>query len=255
MNDYSKSAFDPILDDYAFFEAHSTEAESDLKAYAAYLPQLGSSGESVHLLDFGCGTGSFTRLFLQQASWPPEVLELTLVEPGDKARSKAAETLQPFSGRTIRHYATLPDTLEQYCDLALANHVLYYVPDLGQAIRALRDQLRPGRKILAAMAGSENALIECWELGFGLLNLDVPYFTGNDMPGVLDQLGLNWHRVVVDFLINFPDTPENRLKILRFLFGTRLADFPQAPLLAFFDPYRRNSEIWIETSHFVYTIG
>lgn len=255
MNDFSKSAFDPILDDYAFFETHSTEAESDLKAYAAYLPQLVNPGPSMYFLDFGCGTGSFTRLFLQQLNCPPETLELTLIEPGDKARSKAAETLRPFSGRTIRHYATLPDNPEKPYNLALANHVLYYVPDLAQTIHALHDRLRPGGKLLAAMAGSENVLIQCWELGFGLLGINVPYFTGDDLPGVLDQLEIAWHRDAVNFVINFPDTPENRLKILRFLFGVRLADFPQAPLLAFFDPYRRNSDIWIETSHFVYTIG
>ncbi len=255
MNDFSKSAFDPILDDYAFFEAHSTEAEADLKAYAAYLPLLGSNGRAVHMLDFGCGTGSFTRLFLQQTNWSPARLELTLMEPGDKALAKAVETLQPFSKHSIRLYTALPDTLERRCDLVLANHVLYYVPDLAQTIDALFRRLRPGGKLLAAMAGSENVLIQCWELGFGLLNLDVPYFTGNDMPGALDQLGLNWRREAVNFLINFPDTPENRLKILRFLFGPRLTDFPQAPLLGFFDPYRRNSEIWVETAHFVYSIG
>ncbi|MBK8969592.1 MAG: class I SAM-dependent methyltransferase [Saprospiraceae bacterium] len=251
MDDFSKSAFDPILDDYAFFEAHSTEAEADLKAYAAYLPHLDSP---VHLLDFGCGTGSFTRLFLQQTNWPPNGLELTLVEPGDKARSKAAETLQPFSGHSIRHFAALPDTLERPCDLVLANHVLYFVPDLAHTIHALHSRLRPGGKLLTAMAGSENALIQCWELGFGLLDLDVPYFSGNNMPGVLDQLELTWRREATNFVINFPDTPENRLKILRFLFGVHLANFPQAPLLAFFDPYRQNGDIWIETSHFVYAI-
>lgn len=40
MPTHKKTSFDPILEDYAFFESHSTEAEADLLAYTAHLTDI-----------------------------------------------------------------------------------------------------------------------------------------------------------------------------------------------------------------------
>jgi hypothetical protein len=43
--------FDSILDDYAFFEAHSTEAEHDLHAYAAHLTAINKEKRRIHFAE------------------------------------------------------------------------------------------------------------------------------------------------------------------------------------------------------------
>ena len=72
MKNNPKTAFDPFLDDYAYFEVHATEAQNDLEAYAAHLSGIEDGKMPIRMLDFGSGTGSFTRLFLKQAGWRPE---------------------------------------------------------------------------------------------------------------------------------------------------------------------------------------
>jgi SAM-dependent methyltransferase len=77
--------FGPIADDYAFFENHATEAEQDARAYLDRLRDVVPSEGVLRMLDFGCGTGTFTAQFLQRAGWPPERLQLTLVDPVESA--------------------------------------------------------------------------------------------------------------------------------------------------------------------------
>ena len=62
--------FGPIADDYAFFESHATQAEQDSRAYMERLAGIVPAEGTIRLLDFGCGSGTFTACFLQQASWP-----------------------------------------------------------------------------------------------------------------------------------------------------------------------------------------
>jgi SAM-dependent methyltransferase len=247
-------SFDPILEDYAFFEAHSTEAERDLVTYAGHLQGFADTHPFIRMLDFGGGTGSFTSAFLRRAAWSPDHLFLTLVEPGEQARQKALKTLRPFTIHPIAHFPALPEKLDPGFDLILANHVLYYVSDLLQTIDRLSRCLKPGGKCLIVMSGTENALVRCWAHGFGLNGKDIPFYAGNDLQSVLDELKLHYLRQRVDFTIAFPDAPENRLKILRFLFGEHLSALPQTPLLHFFDPYARDGEIRIDTCHYLYVM-
>lgn len=159
--------FDPILDDYAFFEAHSTEAEADLDAYKRHLNGvLGNSG-LFRMLDFGCGAGSFTDRLLRQSASDPASIELTLVEPGAQARERAVQALRPYSKHAIAHFPELPAGLTTRFDFILANHVLYFVPDLTRTLRQLSRHVLPTGRFLVAMAGTENALIRCWAAGFG----------------------------------------------------------------------------------------
>ncbi|TNE47261.1 MAG: class I SAM-dependent methyltransferase [Bacteroidetes bacterium] len=249
-------SFDPILDDYLFFEQHSTESEADLKAYLPHVASIDLPGQPAHLLDFGSGTGSFSSRFLDRVGWRPDKLTLTITEPGSIARKRSRERLQAYTEYVVQDYPTLFQVPKMAkFDLILANHVLYYVDGLVSVLGALSSRLRPGGKLLAAMAGAENTIIQCWNYGYGMVGVEVPYFTGDNMAGALDQLNLQWRRERVFFLVDFPDSRENRLKMLRFIFGVNLSGLQTEPLLAFFDPYQQNGNIRIETSHYIYNIG
>lgn len=246
--------FDPILDDYAFFEAHSTEAEADLDAYKRHLNGvLGNSG-LFRMLDFGCGAGSFTDRLLRQSASDPASIELTLVEPGAQARERAVQALRPYSKHAIAHFPELPAGLTTRFDFILANHVLYFVPDLTRTLRQLSRHVLPTGRFLVAMAGTENALIRCWAAGFGYIGEPIPYNISEDVEKALNQLGLVCQKEWIPYSIEFPDSDENRLKILRFLFGRPFVDLHWGPLLRFFDQYAISGKIKIETGHDLYVI-
>ena len=73
--------FDSIASDYAFFMAHATEAESDVTEYARVLAGFAEGRTLIRMLDFGCGTGDFSRRLISTLNWPPQLLRMTLVEP------------------------------------------------------------------------------------------------------------------------------------------------------------------------------
>jgi trans-aconitate 2-methyltransferase len=247
--------FDPIREDYVFFETHSTEAENDLQAYACHLRGIGGQDGRIRMLDFGGGTGSFTRSFLQRAGWDRAKLELTVVEPGEKAREEALETLRELTDHPIVHFPTLPTDLRTGFDLVLANHVLYYVPDLARTIAQLSRCCEPNGKVLTAMAGNENTMVQCWAAGFGLVGEPIPYHLAEDLRAVLETMGLAYRREKVSFTIAFPDSSENRTKMLRFLFGDQLARLPQASLLQFFDAYAEGGWIRMDTGHDLFVVA
>ncbi|MCB9306118.1 MAG: class I SAM-dependent methyltransferase [Lewinellaceae bacterium] len=248
-------SFDPVLDDYNFFMAHSDEAEKDLQAYAKYLPGSEDAKQVFRMLDFGAGAGAFSANFLRMAGWAADRLALTLVEPGETARLEAAQRLGAFTKHPITHFASLPDAVDEPFDLILSNHALYFVPDLAATVRFFTNHCKAGGKCLLAMSGKENALIQCWARGFQAIGAPIPYFTGDDLFELLQAQQVPFHREKVDFSIDFPDSTENRMKILRFLFGPQLPLFPESVLLDFFEPYRSKGHIRIDTGHYIYVTG
>ncbi len=253
MNKKLKKDFDPILDDYAFFEAHATEAENDLLAYARHLPTTIGRKGTIQILDFGAGTGTFTKGLLRRTAWPGANLKLTLVEPGENALKQALKTLLPFSNHPISAYPLLPRFQHRF-DIILANHVLYYVPDLSETVTQLWDLLSAGGRLLVTLAGRENMLIKCWACGFGMIKTDIPHFTAEDLITTLNTLGIPHQRQKVSYSIEFPDSRGNRMKILRFLYGKQLPAFPLSPLLDFFDQYSTGRSISLETHHYLFVI-
>ncbi len=253
--------FGPIADDYAFFEAHATEAEQDARAYVERLAPIVPAEGPIRLLDFGCGSGSFHReISLQQASWPAARLQLTLVEPVESARRQAVARLAPFSGRPIIDSATLPEGTTGRFDLVLSNHVLYYVRDLKSQLAALIAALSPrgvfesagvfesGGVFVTAIAPRENALIEFWTSAFRSLGREIPYNISEDVESALEQLGAAYQKQPVAYDLAFPDTEENRMRILRFP-PRRLPprNSPHRPLLDLFDRYANSGRIKIRT--------
>jgi trans-aconitate methyltransferase len=130
MQHTSRKSFGPIRDAYAFFQQHATETEADIRAYLPHLLVVATGDQPIRMLDFGCGDGAFTAALLAHAPWSPARLQLALVEPDDVYRQQAVARLQAYTTRPVRAWAALPAHLRSCVDLVLANHVLYFVPDL-----------------------------------------------------------------------------------------------------------------------------
>jgi SAM-dependent methyltransferase len=241
--------FDPIRADYAFFEEHSTEAQADVRAYLPHLRRLAASAESVRMLDFGGGDGGFSMQFLSAIGIAAERLQLALVEPVDLYRRQAVERLRRFSTQPLRAWPAMPPGLRGCFDLVLANHCLYYVPDLEAAVSALLRSLSPRGLFLCALAGQENLLVQFWNHCFGLLGKAVPYHTAEDFESALAKNGVARDSETVTYDLAFPDTEENRLHIMRFLLGRHFPEVPRAEMLAAFDPHRVAGTIAMRISH------
>jgi trans-aconitate 2-methyltransferase len=246
--------FEPIADDYAFFETHATEAEHDCTAYVERLAGIVPAAGPIRFLDFGCGAGTFTARLLQRAAWSPERLWLTLVEPVETARRQAVASLAGYAGHPTVDSAILPRGTAGVFDIVLANHVLYYVPDLRSQLAGLIKALSPAGVFVTAIAPRTNALIEFWAAGFRLLDREVPYHTSEDVEANLRRLGAAYRKEVVAYFLEFPDTELNRMRILRFLLAEHLAQMPHRPLLDLFDRYARSGCIKIQTSSDHFTV-
>ncbi|GAA4254858.1 class I SAM-dependent methyltransferase [Dactylosporangium darangshiense] len=97
-----------------------------------------------HLLDLGCGTGTWSRAF---AAWWPEA-EIVAVEPSAAMRDRAV-----FSPILPGDAANVP-AADATFDAAWLSTVIHHVPDLPAAARELRRVLRPGAPVLIRSAFS-----------------------------------------------------------------------------------------------------
>lgn len=248
--------FGAIESDYAFFMAHATEAESDVAEYVRNLAGFAAERPSIRVLDFGCGTGEFSRRLASALNWPPEALRWGLVEPVEHQREEAARRLAPFSRHAIESFERLPPAPEPSFDLVLSNHVLYYVDDLAATLQGMLGALRPGGRLLLAMAGWENALLQLWKVGFACLGRPVPYHAAEEVEAILSRREARFRKSRADYQLRFSDTVENRLKLLRFLFGHFLEEISPARLLGELDRYVRGDHVEVHThsDHFAVEI-
>jgi trans-aconitate 2-methyltransferase len=247
--------FAPIQGDFAFFVAHSTEADSDLDAYADRLGSFAPGAGPIRVLDFGCGPGTFTARLLDRLGWGRDRVQLALVEPVDDYRRQAVERLQGRVDHPIDAWPALPDDPGRAFDVIVSNHVFYYVPGLDETLAGLLGALGPGGIFLAAIASRDNALIDLWFRSFPLIGLDVPYQTAEDVEAALARLGRPFGRREVRYDLTFPDSEENRLKILRFLLGAYFDRMPRAEVLALFEPYASAGRISMHTGNVQYAVA
>lgn len=239
--------FAPIADDYVFFETHATEPEQDARAYAERLAALVLAEGPIRLLDFGCGSGTFTARFLQQIGWPPARLRLTLVEPAETVRRKAVERLAGMTAHPVLDAATLPGGSAGSFDVVLSNHALYYVPALPNVLAGLIDGLAPAGVFVTALASRTNALVAFWLAAFRALGREVPYNTAEDVEAALQGLAVAYQKQWVPYDLIFPDTEENRLRIVRFLLWEHLPRLEVRPLLDLFDAHAHTGQIVMRT--------
>ena len=245
--------FGPIESDYAFFMAHATEAENDAAQYVRELRTFDAGRDRIRLLDFGCGSGDFSHRLLNALRWSPQVLDLTLMEPVPQHRERARLRLAEFSARPVRVLERLDDAPEERFDLIISNHVLYYVDDLEGTLAQLAARLDSGGRLLLAIAGWTNPLMELWQTGFELLGRAPPYHGAEDVAAALYRRQRDFRTARVPYSLRFPNRNEHRLSILRFLFGEHLRQMPMPALLAEFDRFVRGELIVIEADclHFV----
>lgn len=248
MSENPAKDFGAIADDYSFFERHATEAREDVRAYAEELRGLLPATGVVRMLDYGCGTGTFTARFLDELGWPSERVALTLVEPVDAVRRQAVERLASRSGTPIVESAALPGEGAGPFDFILANHVLYYVPDLRAELAKLIGSLAVGGAFVTAIAGRSNALIQFWIAAFRELGRDVPYHVAEDIEGALQELGADYAKRSVGYELVFEDSEANRMRILRFLLADYLPLLRREFLLGLFDRYAGEGRIMIRTA-------
>lgn len=246
--------FGPIESDYEFFMAHATEAANDVAEYARELAGFARDRAAIRLLDYGCGNGEFSQRFLSTMRWPPHQLQLTLVEPVAHQRAQAAQRLAQFSGQSLTSGERLEATPGGPFDLIVSNHALYYVDDLHATLQALVDALAPDGRLLLAIAGFDNMLCGLWKIGFALLGKPVPYHTAEDVEAELQRDSLAFRRTESPYLLRFPDTDENRQKILRFLFGDYLAAIGPQHMLEEFDRYVFEGHVEIHTHSYHYAV-
>jgi len=244
----STKDFAPILSDYAFFEQSATEAPRDAAVYARQIAPLVAAGKTIRLLDFGCGTGSFTERLLGLLELEPERLLLSLVEPVSSSHEQAAERLTSFTTAPIEHAKAIAGINQPQFDVVIANHVFYYVPELASTMQELERRRAPGGLFLMAIAGNANPLIQFWRDGFALLGEPSPYYVAEDVAAALTKLEIGFHQQQVPYELMFDDTEVNRLKTLRFLFADHFIRLPREPLLALFGPYSRAGRIEIRTN-------
>ncbi|MFZ1175163.1 MAG: methyltransferase [Mycobacterium sp.] len=246
--------FGEIASEYAFFEQHATQAQEDARAYQVHVATIKPADRIVNLLDFGCGSGTFTVRFLEHTGWPPERLRLTLVEPAESVRREAVARLARFTASPLVESSALPITLDRRFDIVLANHVFYYVPDLQGTLSQLVAALAPTGVLLVAIAARTNVLVEFSIAGFESLGGEMPYHTSEDIEIALHALNANYEKHPVPYELSFPDSDENRMRIIRFLLADHLARMPQRPLLEWFDQFSRAGRIEIHTQSDHYTL-
>ncbi|MBO0880805.1 MAG: class I SAM-dependent methyltransferase [Mycobacterium sp.] len=245
--------FDEIANEYAFFAQHSTEAQEDARAYQAHVATLTPADRILNILDFGCGSGTFTARFLEHTGRRPEHLRLTLVEPVESVRRKAVARLAPFTASPLVESSGLSSTCAGYFDIMLARHVFYYVPNLEDTLRQLIAALAPtGVGLVAIRAQANDVLWEFTIAAFKLLGREIPYNTSEDIDVALQALKANYQKYRVPFELSFPDSVENRMRILRFLLADHLAQLPQQPLLEWFDQFSHAGriEIHADSDHY-----
>ena len=211
----------------------------------------------MRFLDFGCGTGTFTARFLERAAWPKDKLEISLVEPVEDQRRRAAADLARFTDRPITHWSSLPGDRVGCFDLVVTNFVVPYVRDLMGTLRQLLAGLAPGGLLLAANAGKANALTDMIEMAFESIGKPNPYHLTERMEAALRELGVCYELEAVPHGVSFPDSEENRMKLIRFLLTDYFAQVPHEPLLRFFDAFAKEGRIEMQTQceHFVIRAG
>jgi SAM-dependent methyltransferase len=147
-----------------------------------------TAGERV--LEAGCGTGT---LWLDNADRIPAPLSavLTDLSPGMLDACKSRLSHLPFRPELRQADAQSLPFPDASFDVALANHMLYHVPDRARALRELARVLRPGGRLCIGTYPWTH-LIELRELleRFGLSGVMMaPGFKGFDLECAAEELG------------------------------------------------------------------
>ena len=100
------------------------------------------------MLEVGCGVGELWR---ENADRVPRGWRVVLTDRSPAMIAAALEAA-PFADLAVADVQALPFD-DRTFDVALANHMLYHVPDRPRALAELARVLRPGGRLVAATIG------------------------------------------------------------------------------------------------------
>lgn len=132
-------------------DTHRRYNQPQLDFMAWVLDHISWQGTEL-VIDIGCGSGAY---------WP-KVQERGRVYMGGDLSWGMLAGLPPEITRLNLDAQQLP-LADQVADVVLANHMLYHVPDLRQAVREARRVLRPDGVLLAS-TNSQHSRLEFYEL-------------------------------------------------------------------------------------------
>lgn len=250
----SRKSFEGIHEDYAFVMAHSGEPRACREALLAEAAKVTSRAPTPRWLDFGCGGGEFLGGLLD--GWPGDLtavdLALVDVDPGylDTACDLAKTRCRSVHGAS--HLDGLPPG---GFDLITSNHVLYYVPDLSATLNGLHQRLNAGGRAALVLGEQDNLLIRLWLDAFSAANIPLPYLHAGHVEETLKALHITYEREALKYLVQFPDTRENRQKTLRFLFKEWVETLGEENLLSLMDTYSRSGDIIMENTDVLFRVS
>ncbi len=82
-----------------------------------------------------------------------------------------------------------------------------------------------------------------------LIGKPVPFHTAEDLEVTLAKQREVYRKQDIQYELVFPDSEENRLKILRFLLGSYFDEVPRHAMVDLFNPYAHADRIVIQTAH------
>ena len=171
------------------------------------------------------------------------------MEPDATYRQQAVDRLQTCTPHPIQAWPELPPHLLACFEIILANHVLYFVPDLEETLSAILRALAAPGPFLGAMAGRANGLAQFCRRCFELIGKPFPFWTSEDLEAALASLGVTSCAEDVHYELAFPDTEEHRLSMGRFLVGSDDDPVSQRAILEGFDPYANAGKVVMPLMH------
>jgi len=252
--EHSRKEFTEIKEEYNFFERHSTEAAEGIKAMAKHLIPFAKSQRSVSLLDFGCGPGNYIEELLTKVGFEPSNLEISLVEPVAEYLKATQAKLREYSTQAINTWDYLHNVANHKFDVTISNHVMYYVEDLCETIKGLISRCNNEGKILITMAAEDNGLIVCGLQCVELLNQKIPFHLATDFEQTLNDLDIKRRREIVHSHLDFPDSKENRIEILKFLLADFYNEYFATEMTSTLDKYKEGSDIHMPLPFYLYVI-
>ena len=128
---------------------------------------------AMNVMEIGCGTGAFWRANIQRL---PTNIRSTLLDlsSGMVTAARSSVNRDARFSFAAADAQNLPFSDHQF-DAVLANHMLYHVPNISQAVKELRRVLLPGGRLCASTNGTGH-LRELRDLmrRFGLDDAAVP---------------------------------------------------------------------------------
>ncbi|HEV2334890.1 MAG TPA: class I SAM-dependent methyltransferase [Stellaceae bacterium] len=175
---------------YAYSGVDNLEIMADAVNYNAFLLGLVTAQARPHdrILDFGAGTGVLMRP-LAAAGY-----QVSCVEPDERLRAR-------LQADGLRAHATIAAVPPQSCDLIYTFNVLEHILDDTDAVRLLRERLRPGGRLVV--------YVPAFPILFSTLDRKVAHFRRYRHAGLaalLSRAGLQIERTAYQDCLGFAAT-------------------------------------------------